>query len=114
MNKTISFEKFFAQREDRTYRHTEKKMLLAQTIAERMKACGLRKKDLAEKLGKRPSEITKWLSGDHNFTLSTLFELEEALDMQLINLDGEKKEVTYKLPVSESKVSSPPSDYSQP
>ena len=33
---------------------------------------GLSKKQFADALGKRPSEVTKWLSGQHNFTLSTL------------------------------------------
>lgn len=33
---------------------------------------GLNKKTLSEALGKRPSEISRWLSGHHNFTISTL------------------------------------------
>ena len=33
---------------------------------------GLSKKQFAAQLGKRPSEITRWLSGQHNFTVSTL------------------------------------------
>ena len=34
---------------------------------------GLTQKELAEKLGKRPSEISEWLTGNHNFTDDTLF-----------------------------------------
>jgi transcriptional regulator with XRE-family HTH domain len=30
------------------------------------------KKQLAEAVGKRPSEVTRWLSGEHNFTIATL------------------------------------------
>ncbi|MCD8386679.1 MAG: helix-turn-helix transcriptional regulator [Bacteroidales bacterium] len=37
-----------------------------------MQAKGITKKELAGALGKRPSEITKWLSGQHNFTLRTI------------------------------------------
>lgn len=37
-----------------------------------MKEKGLSKKQFAEAIGKRPSEITRWLSGEHNFTISTL------------------------------------------
>ncbi|MDE7393547.1 MAG: helix-turn-helix domain-containing protein [Muribaculaceae bacterium] len=33
---------------------------------------GLSKKQFADALGRRPSEITKWLSGQHNFTIATL------------------------------------------
>lgn len=37
-----------------------------------MRQRGLSKKQFADALGRRPSEITKWLSGQHNFTISTL------------------------------------------
>ena len=37
-----------------------------------MQERGLSKKQFAVQLGKRPSEITRWLSGQHNFTISTL------------------------------------------
>ena len=37
-----------------------------------MQEQGLSKKQFAEAIGKRPSEITRWLSGEHNFTISTL------------------------------------------
>jgi transcriptional regulator with XRE-family HTH domain len=33
---------------------------------------GLSKLEFAQALGKRPSEVTKWLSGQHNFTIRTL------------------------------------------
>ena len=37
-----------------------------------MRKRGLNKKQFADALGKRPNEITRWLSGEHNFTISTL------------------------------------------
>ncbi len=37
-----------------------------------MRERGLSKKQLAEALGKRPCEVTRWLCGQHNFTISTL------------------------------------------
>jgi len=40
---------------------------------------GYSQKSLAEKLEKRPSEIHKWLSGDHNFTLRSIAKLEAEL-----------------------------------
>lgn len=33
---------------------------------------GLSKKQFADAIGKRPSEVTRWLSGEHNFTVATL------------------------------------------
>lgn len=40
-----------------------------------MRQRGLNRKQLAEALGKRPNEITRWLSGEHNFTLATIAKL---------------------------------------
>jgi antitoxin component HigA of HigAB toxin-antitoxin module len=37
-----------------------------------MQERGLSKKQLADAIGKRPSEITRWLSGEHNFTIATI------------------------------------------
>lgn len=36
-------------------------------------------KELAEKLDKNPSEISKWLAGNHNFTLRSIAKLEAEL-----------------------------------
>src|SRR5690606_22854106 len=45
---------------------------------------GITQKNLAERLHKRPSEISKWLSGDHNFTLRSLAKLEAELGKEII------------------------------
>lgn len=47
-----------------------------------MQERGLTKKQFADQIGKRPSEITRWLSGQHNFTVSTLAMLSEFLENQ--------------------------------
>ena len=49
-----------------------------------LKAKGLSQKELAESLDKKPSEISKWLGGDHNFTLRTLAKLQAELGEELI------------------------------
>ena len=40
---------------------------------------GLKQKDLAELLGKKEAEISKWMRGTHNFTIETLASIEEVL-----------------------------------
>ena len=70
---------------------TEKRMLLAARIDEAIKAKGMKRKHLAEALGKSPSEISKWLSGTHNFTTDTLFDIERVLDTALIPLGNQKE-----------------------
>lgn len=52
---------------------------LSDRIDEQMKAKGVSKKQLAELTGKSPSEVTRWLSGQHNFTLATIAKISVAL-----------------------------------
>ena len=51
-----------------------------------MKERGLYKKQLADQIGKRPSEITRWLSGQHNFTVSTLAMLSTFFGKSIISV----------------------------
>jgi hypothetical protein len=69
----------------------QKKMLLAKRLKQALKLKDISNSTFAEKIGKRPSEITKWLSGHHNFTISTIFEIEEKLGVTLMNMDLSKK-----------------------
>ena len=59
--------------------HVQMEVNLSFDISDRidnlMRENGLSKKQFAEALGRRPSEITKWLSGQHNFTIATLAKL---------------------------------------
>ncbi len=68
---------------------THKKMMLSVKIIERMKQLKWKKLDLVHSLEKNnPSIITKWLSGTHNFTIETLFEIEEVLGITLVDLSS--------------------------
>ncbi|MDE6384181.1 MAG: helix-turn-helix domain-containing protein [Paramuribaculum sp.] len=51
-----------------------------------MRQKGLSKKQLADAIGKRPSEITRWLSGEHNFTISTLAMLSAYFGQPIISV----------------------------
>ena len=66
------------------HREVEKSAAIALRVNEILKQRGLTKKALAEMLGKRPSEVTKWLSGYHNLTLKSIVKLEAALGEELI------------------------------
>lgn len=54
---------------------TKMSLAIAKRIEFLMNEKGLTKKQFAEQLDRRPSEITKWLSGEHNFTIATLSRL---------------------------------------
>jgi ribosome-binding protein aMBF1 (putative translation factor) len=62
-------------------------MLLAAQIEDAMLAKGIGKKQFADLLGKKPSVITKWLSGTHNFEINTLTQIANALNIKLFAFD---------------------------
>lgn len=51
-----------------------------------MQERGLSKKQFADSLGRRPCEITKWLSGQHNFTIATLAKLSSFFGQPIITV----------------------------
>ena len=53
-------------------------------IHEILKAKSLKQKDLALRLGKKESEISRWMRGTHNFTIDTLIAIEDALGEPII------------------------------
>ena len=59
---------------------------IAERIIEILKKNNLTQKDLARRLHKRESEISKWLTGRHNFTMQTIAKVETALGCKLINI----------------------------
>lgn len=61
---------------------------ISNRIYELMTKRGLSKVEFAQALGKRPSEITKWLSGQHNFTIRTLSLLSVFFNEDLIKIDN--------------------------
>ena len=49
-----------------------------------LKEKGISQKELAQRLDKTPSEISKWLSRDHNLTLKSLAKLQAELGEVII------------------------------
>ncbi|TVR89988.1 MAG: XRE family transcriptional regulator [Saprospirales bacterium] len=47
---------------------------------------GWTQKDLAKKLGKSESEVSKWLSGLHNLTLKSISKIEAVLGRKIIEV----------------------------
>ena len=52
------------------------------------------KKEFAQLFDKSQSEINKWLSGKHNFTVETLVEISCVLSISITDLLADKKQVT--------------------
>jgi len=75
---------------------TKYRMLIAARIDDYLQEAGINKTELARRLSKNPSEITKWLSGTHNFTIDTLTEIAFELKVSIADLCMSKKEMTKK------------------
>jgi transcriptional regulator with XRE-family HTH domain len=67
---------------------TRNRMLVAAKIADAMRGCSMNQKQLALKMGKTESEVSEWLSGDRNFTLDTLTEIEHTLNVSLLDTES--------------------------
>jgi ribosome-binding protein aMBF1 (putative translation factor) len=61
------------------------KFLIAHKIISALRHKGWTNKYLAQKLNRTPAEISKWVSGKHNFTIDTLHEIEKCLGINLLN-----------------------------
>lgn len=59
---------------------------ISNRIEELMQSRNLTRKQFAEALGKRPCEVTKWLSGQHNFTVSTIAMLSAFFEQPIITV----------------------------
>ena len=47
---------------------------------------GMSQKDFANLMGKTETEVSRWLSGTHNLTLSTLCKISSALGEQVVEV----------------------------
>lgn len=59
---------------------------IAEKIECRLNEIGMNKKQFAAAMNVRPSVVTKWLQGDNNFEIFTLFKIETLLDFTIIKL----------------------------
>lgn len=55
----------------------------------------INKKELAEKLDKQPSEISKWFNSNHNFTLKSLAKLSAELGENLMEVPKKNTKPTF-------------------
>ena len=68
------------------HKEVDMEMAVSNRIYELMTQKGLSKAEFARSIGKRPCEVTKWLSGQHNFTLSTLAMLSSFFGQPIITV----------------------------
>lgn len=66
---------------------------IALKVLTRIDELNITQKELAERMGVSPQQVNKLVRGKENLTLETISKLEKALDMKLVEVVGEKKEV---------------------
>ena len=69
----------------------EKNLAITEKVRLALEAKGWNKVQLAEAMGKSPSEVTKWLSGMHNLTLKSIIKMEHVLGINLIHCEPIKE-----------------------
>jgi len=77
-------------------RFNKNSFAISDRIDEILKEKNMTHRELAQKLGKSEAEISKWMRGNHNFTLRTLSKIEDAVDADLISVTGKEQEVLVK------------------
>lgn len=83
---TNSYRKMVASIPDDIKAEIDLSFAISDRIDFLMNERGLSKKQFADALGRRPSEITKWLSGQHNFTIATLGMLSAFFGQPIITV----------------------------
>lgn len=58
---------------------TARRRRIAEEIGDALKELGLTKKEFAARMHRQPSEVTRWMSGNHNFTSDLLEEMSIVL-----------------------------------
>lgn len=81
---TTSFQQMVSRVPKDVMTEVDLSFAIADEINKLMLEKRLTKKQFADALGKKPSEVTKWLSGQHNFTIKTLAMLSSFFGKSLI------------------------------
>ncbi len=82
----INLQEIFNEIPKEKREETRLSFAISNKIDELMKERGLNRKQLAEAMGKRPNEVTRWLSGEHNFTISTLAMLSAFFGKSIVTV----------------------------
>ena len=82
----VSFKEMISEVPAEIKAEVDLSFAISERLERLIKDKGLSKKEFADAIGKRPSEVTKWLSGQHNFTLRTLAMLSTFFGESLVEV----------------------------
>ncbi len=91
MNNNTVYDRIRARIKPETRRYVRINMAIAMRVADILQSKGWTQKDLARKMGKAESEVSKWLSGSHNLTLKSIAKMEAVLGMDVLAITQPEK-----------------------
>lgn len=69
----------------------DKNLAIVEKVRKYLKSEGISGQKFADMMGKKPSEVSKWLSGNHNLTLKSIIKMECTLGIDLIHTEPIKE-----------------------
>jgi transcriptional regulator with XRE-family HTH domain len=79
-----AFERILSRASNETKRQVDKNLAIANRISEILASKDISQREFAKKLNKSESEISKWLTGFHNFEVKTIYKIESVLGEEVI------------------------------
>ncbi len=90
MKKNINKD-FFSDLKPEYEKYVNLSVEISDKIEELLKKKKISQRELADKLGKSESEISKWISGTHNFTLKSIAKIESVFNESILKVSTERK-----------------------
>ena len=87
------FDEAYSKIPEDSRRMSAHSFAIAAHISEILERKGWSKTDLAIAMGKKNAEISKWMSGQHNFTIATIAKIEAVLGEDIISVKKYRKTV---------------------
>jgi transcriptional regulator with XRE-family HTH domain len=91
MKKNAIFEQCIANVAPEVMEEVSLNVDIANRIYDLLKARNISQRKFAELMGKRESEISRWLTGRHGFTTNTLAKISSVLGEPIIEVKSESK-----------------------
>ena len=88
------FDELLARVPKETSRHHDLLVEIGARIEEVIKRKGWSQADFAKTMGKKESEISRWLGGGQNFTIATIAKIESVLGEDILSVKRYRKAVT--------------------
>ena len=84
VNASILFDQIVAETPPELKAQLEMSFAIADRMDAILKERGMTQKQFAHQIGRSEAEVSRWLSGTHNFTLSTLAKISVALGQNVL------------------------------